>query len=203
MVLYSDYPTARARQIIADVIALALAAVVIAVAVSVAATIRTLAAFGRDLEAAGLDVQAGLTEAADALGGVPLIGAGIRGPLDLASGAGSSIAEAGRAQQAFVELVATTAGWLVALLPLTVLAVAWLLPRIRFVVRKRRLRAVIAAGMSADTLAARALARAPLRKLVTVHPDPAAAWRSNDPALVRALAGVELRRAGIAADALP
>lgn len=203
MVLYSDYGPARTRQIVADVIAVAVAALVIAIAAAVAGAIRALGAFGRDLEAAGLDFQSGLTDAAESLGGIPLIGDGIRGPFDLAAGAGGSVAEAGRQQQAFVELIATTTGWLIALLPLTVLALVWLLPRIRFAVRKRRLRTMIAAGMTADTLAARAVARAPLRQLVAVHPDPAAAWRSNDPALVRALAGVELRRAGIAADALP
>ncbi len=203
MVLYSDYSATRTRQIVGDVIAIAVAAVVIAVAASVAAAIRALGAFGRDLEAAGLDFQSGLTDAAESLGDIPLIGDGIRGPFDLAAGAGGSVAEAGRQQQAFVELIATTTGWLIALLPLTVLALGWLLPRIRFAVRKRRLRAMIAGGMTADTLAARAVARAPLRQLVAVHPDPAAAWRSNDPGLVRALAGVELRRSGIRLDALP
>ncbi len=203
MVLYSDYAPARTRQIIADVIAVAVAALVIGIAAAVAGAIRALGAFGRDLEAAGLDFQSGLTDAAESLGGIPLIGEGIRGPFDLAAGAGGSVAEAGRQQQAFVELIAATTGWLIALLPLTVLAIGWLLPRIWFAVRKRRLQAMIAAGMSADTLAARAVARAPLRQLVAVHPDPAAAWRSNDPDLVRALAGVELRRAGIAANALP
>ena len=117
--------------------------------------------------------------------------------------ASSSVAEAGRQQQAFVELVATTTGWLIALLPLVLLTLVWLVPRIRFAVRSRRLRGMFAAGMTADTLAVRALSRAPLRELVAVHPDPASVWRSNDPVLVRRLAEVELRRAGIRASALP
>lgn len=203
MVLYSDYPAARTRQIIADVVAVVVAVLVITVAVTVAAAIRALGGFGRDLEAAGLDFQSGLTDAAETLGGIPLIGGGIRGPFDLAADAGASVAEAGRQQQAFVELVATTTGWLIALLPLVLLTLVWLVPRIRFAVRSRRLRDMIAAGMTADTLAVRALSGAPLRELVAVHPDPAAAWRTNDPVLVRRLAEVELRRAGIRASALP
>lgn len=203
MSLYSDYPAVRTRQIIADIVGVVLVIVVVSAAAAVTATIRALGAFGRDLERAGLDFETGLSDAAEALGDVPLIGDGIRGPFDAAAGAGASVAEAGRAQQAFVEAVALGVGWSVALMPLLLLALLWVLPRVRFARRSRSLRAMIANGMTADTLAARAVARAPLTQLVAVHPDPAAAWRSGDRAVVRALAGIELRRAGIRADALP
>ncbi len=203
MSLYSDYPAVRTRQIIADVVGLVLVIVVVSVAAAVTATIRALGAFGRDLEQAGLDFEAGLSDAAETLGDVPLIGDGIRGPFDAAAGAGAGVAEAGRAQQAFVEAVALGFGWSVAVVPLVLLALIWVLPRVRFALRSSRLRSMIARGMSADTLAARAVARAPLHELAAVHPDPAATWRANDPAAIRALAGLELRRAGIRADALP
>jgi hypothetical protein len=202
MNIYSDYPAARTRQIIVDVFGVVTALLVVAIATAVTATIRTLGAFGRDLEIAGRDFQTGLSGAADNLGEVPLIGGGIRGPFDVAAAAGESIAEAGRAQQVFVEAIAVGAGWAVALIPLALLALVWVLPRVVFARRSRRLRAFVAHGMSADTLAARALARAPLAQLVAVHPDPAAAWRAQDPAVVRALAAIELRRAGIRADTL-
>lgn len=203
MSLYSDYPAARTRQIIADAFGLVAVIVVISMAVAVTTAIRSLGAFGRDLEAAGLDFQTGLTEAAENLGDVPLIGDGIRAPFDAAASAGEQVAAAGRAQQVFVESIAVGAGWAVALVPLILLALLWVLPRVRFARRSRSLRTMIAKGMTADTLAARAVARAPLAQLVAVHPDPGAAWRAHDPAVVRALAGIELRRAGIRADALP
>jgi hypothetical protein len=197
MNLYSDYPGARTRQIIADVIGVVSVAVVISIAVLIVTAIRTLAAFGRDLEKAGIDFQSGLLGAADALGDVPLIGDGIREPFDAAASAGESVAEAGRGQQQLVEFVALAAGWSFALLPLLVIALVWLVPRWRFVRRSGRMRAMIAQGMTVDTLAARALARAPLAHLVSVHPDPAAAWRSQDPDALRDLAAIELRRAGV------
>ncbi|MFM2352652.1 MAG: hypothetical protein RLZZ608_58 [Actinomycetota bacterium] len=203
MSLYSDYPAARTRQIIADVAGLGMVVIVIAIASAVTAAIRTLGSFGRDLEAAGLDFQNGLSGAADALGDVPLIGDGIRGPFDAAASAGASVAEAGRGQQQFVEFVAVSTGLTVALIPLIMLALIWVLPRVRFARRSTALRRMIANGMTADTLAARAVAHAPLVQLVAVHPDPAAAWRANDPRLVRALAGIELRRAGVRPEALP
>lgn len=203
MTLYSDYPAARTRQIIADVIGVVLIVIVVSIATAVTASIRALGAFGRDVEQAGHDFESGLSDAADALGSVPLIGDGIRGPFDAAAAAGESIAEAGRAQQAFVEAVALGVGWSVAVVPIVLLALVWVLPRIRFALRSRRLRSMIERGMTADTLAARAVVRAPLAQLASVHPDPAAAWRANDSAAIRALAGLELRRAGIRADALP
>lgn len=82
MSLYSDYPAVRTRQIIADGVGLVLVIVVVSVAAAVTATIRALGAFGRDLEQAGLDFEAGLSDAAETLGDVPLIGDGIRGPFD-------------------------------------------------------------------------------------------------------------------------
>lgn len=203
MTLYSDYPAARTRQIVADVVGVVAVIIVIAIASAVTAAIRTLGSFGRDLEAAGLDFQEGLSGAADALGDVPLIGDGIRGPFDAAAGAGAAVAEAGRGQQQFVEFVAVSTGLTVALIPLLLLTLLWVLPRVRFARRSSALRRMLASGMTADTLAARAVARAPLAQLVAVHPDPAAAWRSHDPKALRALAAIELRRAGIRLDALP
>ncbi len=197
MSLYSDYPGARTRQIIADVFGAIAVIVVVTIAASIAAAIRTLAAFGRDLETAGLDFQSGLLEAADALGDVPVIGDGIRGPFDLAASGGQAVADAGRGQQQLVEFIAVSVGWSVALVPLLIIALVWLVPRIRFALRSGRMRGMIKQGLTIDTLAARALARAPLAQLVAVHPDPAAAWRSQNPDALRDLAAIELRRAGI------
>ncbi len=201
MSLYSDYPAARARQIFADVVGAVTAIIVVAIALTVTAVIRQWGAFGRDLESAGRDFESGLTDAADNLGSVPLIGAGIRGPFDLAASAGESVAAAGRAQQSFVEAVAVGAGWSVALLPLVILTLVWIVPRVRFARRSARLRSQLAQGLTEDTLALRAVARAPLTQLMAVHPDPGAAWRTQDPAMLTAFAAIELRRAGIRASA--
>ncbi|KQV24971.1 hypothetical protein [Yonghaparkia sp. Root332] len=200
---YSSYPAQRARQIIADLVGLAAVILVIITAVSVTTAIRALASFGRDLEAAGESFATGLADAGDQLGAIPLVGEGIRAPLDAAAGAGGAVADAGRGQQELVEAIAVGAGWVVALLPLLVLALVWALPRVLFARRSGLVRRMLAQGLTADTLAARALARQPLRALVGVHPDPAAAWRAGDPDVVRALAGLELRRAGVLPTVLP
>ncbi len=203
MSLYSAYPAARARQMVADAVALAAVILIVIAATTVTATIRAFARLGRDLESAGQSFADGLADAGDRLGAVPLIGDGIRAPLDAAAGAGTAVADAGRGQQQLVEAIALGAGWAVALGPLLILALVWLRPRVRFARRSTLLRRMLAAGLSADTLAARAIATQPLTRLVAVHPDPAAAWRSGDAVVVRSLAALELRRAGIPLSALP
>lgn len=200
---YSSYPRRRALQLAADAAALVVVVLSIVAAVTVADAIRALAAFGRDLEQAGASFAENLAAAGEQLGGVPLVGEGIRAPLDAAAGAGGAVADAGRSQQELVESLATTVGWVIVVVPLLVLALVWALPRIRFARRSALVRRMLAAGLTADTLAARALAQQPLRRLARVHPDPAAAWRAADARVVRALAELELRRAGVPASALP
>lgn len=201
--LYSQYPAARARQIFADLLGVIAAVWVVMTALAVTAAIRTLGQFGRDLESAGEGFREGLSDAAENLGNVPFVGGGIRAPLDAAASAGGAVADAGRGQQEFVEFVAVGAGWAVALFPLVILVLVWILPRSRFVRRSTAMRRLLNAGMTGDTLAVRAIARAPLANLARVHPDPAAAWRADDGDAIRALAGIELRRSGIRADRLP
>ncbi|WAB83335.1 hypothetical protein OVN20_09705 [Microcella daejeonensis] len=203
MQLYSDYPRRRTAQIVADALALLIVVVAASSAVAVAAAIRALAQFGRDLEAAGGSFREGLSDAADQLGGVPIIGEGIRAPLDAAAGAGGAVVDAGRGQQQLVESVAQVLGAVTLIVPLLLLAIVWLWPRVRFVRRAGRVRRMLAAGLGADTLAARAVATAPLRRLTAVHPDPGSAYRQGDPRVIRALAALELERAGIRANALP
>ena len=114
-----------------------------------------------------------------------------------------AVAEAGRGQQQFVELVAVGAGWAVVLFPLLVLALVWVWPRTRFVRRSATMRRLLESGMTGDTLAVRAMARAPLAELARVHPDPGAAWRAQDAEAISALAALELRRSGIRPQRLP
>ena len=197
--LYSQFPAARTRQILADILGVIATILVVTAGLAVTAAIRTLGQFGRDLENAGEGIRSGLSDAADNLGGVPLIGDGIRVPLDAAASAGTAVADAGRGQQEFVEFVAVGAGWAVVLFPLLILALIWIWPRSRFVRRSTTMRRLLEAGMTGDTLAVRAMARAPLAELARVHPDPAAAWRAQDADAIRALAALVLRRSGIRA----
>ena len=52
-------------------------------------------------------------------------------------------------------------------------------------------------GASVDLLALRALSNPKLAVIAAVDPDPAGAWRRNDPAVITALANLELRSSGV------
>lgn len=203
MLPYSPYPAQRARQIAADAAGILAVVAVVIVTSAVVAAIRAVAELGRQLEAAGGSISEGLSAAGERLGGIPLIGDAVSRPFDAAAGAGDSVSDAGVAVIDVVETAAVIAGWVVALSLLTLIALVWVWPRVRFVLRRRRAERMIAAGMSTDTFAVRALATARLGALGRVHPDPGSALLAGDSSTIRALAELELRRLGVASDLLP
>jgi hypothetical protein len=126
-----------------------------------------------------------------------LVGDSVSQPLNAAAKAALDIAGAGRDLD-------TTASWLAVLLAMAVIAVPillavgpWLFLRIRFFRRKWVVTGLSATPEGQQLLALRALANRPPRKLATVAADPVGAWRHEDPVVIRALAALELRAAGI------
>lgn len=197
MRLYSDFAPRRSRQIAADVIALALIAGWIWLGVTVYQLISQLAQFGRDMESAGAGFRETMTEVGENLGGIPLIGPGIRAPFDGASGAGGALENAGQGQQEAVNQLATTLGIGVAVLPIAMILALWLIPRIRFIRRAGRAQAIVRAGAGVDLLALRALATQKISALSEIDPDAMAAWRRGDDAVMRKLAALELKASGV------
>ncbi|MGY6496976.1 MAG: hypothetical protein ACXIUP_01995 [Microcella sp.] len=201
--LYSPYPPQRARQLAADAVGIVAAIAVVVITSTVVAAIRAVAELGRQLETAGGSISEGLSTAGERLGGIPLIGDAVTRPFDAAAGAGDSVSDAGLAVVDVVETTAVVAGWIVALSLLALLSLVWVWPRARFVVRRGRAERMIAAGMSTNTFALRALATARLSALGRVHPDPGSVLLAGDESTIRALAELELRRLGVAKDRLP
>jgi hypothetical protein len=197
--LYSDFAAQRARQVTADIIALALIAVSIAVGVFVFSTVAQLAQFGRQMQTAGADFRTSMTDVGAQLGGVPLIGSGISAPFDTASSAGDTLATAGPTQQDLVMQAAVALGVGVAALPILIVLLVWLLPRLRFISRATRTRTLMRAGLDTDLLALRALTHQKVGVIAKVAPDALGAWRRGDPDVMRELAGLELRSVGIRA----
>ncbi|QHC54337.1 hypothetical protein EV639_103203 [Rathayibacter tanaceti] len=197
MQIYADLPSARARQIVADALALGVAAVAIAAGLAVGSLIAGLAEIGRRLESAGSGFGSTMSDAGTTLGGIPLLGDAVRAPFDEASGAGSVLAAAGRDQQQLASALAVVAGLAVAGLPLLLLAVLWLRPRLRFARRTAALRALGATAAGSELLALRALTEATPREIVAAHPEAVPAWRRGDPVATAALAALALRRSGL------
>ncbi|MFG6492830.1 hypothetical protein [Microbacterium sp. P03] len=194
---YSDFAPRRTRQVLADVIALVLIACWIWLGVAVHALISDLAAYGEQIEDAGADFRQSMTEVGETLGGVPLIGQGIRAPFTGASDAGGVLEAAGRSQQELVDQLAVTLGVGIATLPVIMILVVWLVPRLRFAVRAGRARSMVRAGVGIDLLALRALTNLKISTIARVDRDAMGAWRRGDEVVMRALAAQELERSGI------
>ena len=200
---YADFGPRRARQIVADVVALGVVVVAVLMGVAVRTTIAALAGVFVNLQDAGTGFEGTMGEIGERLGGVPLIGDGIRGPFDTAAGAGGSIAEAGRTGQAVVESIATIAGIGVAALPIVILLLVWLVPRIRFARRSAEARALLRLDDGPQLLALRALGDAQAADLARISPRALSAWRAGDAEVVRALAALEAREAGVRLPSVP
>jgi hypothetical protein len=197
MKLYADYPGRAARQVLADLLAVVLIVLAVLAGVTVHGLISAFGTVGTQLEDSGEGFQETMEQVGDNLGGVPVIGPGIRGPFDSASGAGVALADAGRTVHDVVETLAVASGVLVALGPILIVLALWLIPRVRFVRRATEARALGRSADGAELLALRALTRQPIRQLTAIDARPLEAWRARDERAVRALAQLELKTAGV------
>jgi hypothetical protein len=197
MKFYSDYPARRTRQIITDVLAAAAIAAWIWLGVAIYQLVMNLSDFGVQMEESGAGFRSTMTDISDNLSGVPLIGDGIKAPFDGASDAGLALERAGQAQQVAVQQLATGLGIGIAVLPVLMILIVWLVPRLRFARKARTALQLSTNPASVDLLALRALASRKLSLISEVHPDAAAAWRSGDTEVIRALASLELKASGV------
>jgi len=197
MQLYADHPPRRARQLTADVIALIFIVGWIALGVWVYQLIAALQQLGVQMQEAGAGFRSTMVELGDTLGSVPLIGSGIRVPFDGASDAGAALESAGQSQQDTVLATAAGVGIFIAVVPVLLIVLVWLLPRLRFARRATEAKRLLSAPGGTDLLALRALATQDLTKLTEVSADPASAWRAGDRAVVARLAQLQLRSLGV------
>jgi hypothetical protein len=193
---YSASPRTRALQIALDVLAVVVLIAGVLLGRGLHDAIAALRAVGADVASSGAGFSRTMTDIGRQLGGIPLLGGGIRAPFDAAGAAGSTLGDAGRNWQVGVERVASTAEWTVIVLVVLFLLGAWLRPRLAGAVQRGALARLAATDGAEDLLALRALLARP-REALAVAPDAVAAWRSGDAEVTRRLAALELRSAGI------
>jgi len=198
MQIYSASPTARARQMTADIVAIAAIVLFAVLGTVTASLISALAELGRGIQDAGQGFQSTMSDAASAIGDIPLVGRGAGTPFESASEAGAALAAAGRDQQQLVHTLAIVAGLIVALVPIALIARYWLVRRVAFARRAGAVRALAGSPGGVELLALRALSGGSDRDLLRISPDPVADWRRGDAAVVRRLADLALRDAGVA-----
>ena len=197
MVFYAHSPARRARQVATDVLVLLWVYAAVRAGQAVHEATLRLAAPGRALEQAGRDVGGNLHSAAEQLSKLPFVGSDVRGPLDRAATSTQTLISAGQELQTSVGRLAVLLGVLVAAIPILLVLLAWLPPRLRFARRAGAAQRFVDDGADLDLFALRAMANQPMHVLARVSDDPAGAWRRGEPTVVRALAVLELRSVGL------
>lgn len=197
MRLYSALPARAAVQVAGDLALVVWVWAAIRAAGAVQRATLRLAEPGRRLEDAGRELGSGLQSAADRIGGLPVVGGDVRGPLDQASRATGTIVRAGQDQQIAVSQLATLLAVVVVVVPVLIALALWLPPRVRFVRRAWAAQRFVDADADLDLFALRAMANQPLHVLARITDDPAGAWRRGDAAVISALAATELKAVGL------
>jgi hypothetical protein len=197
MPLYAQHPAVRARQVAADLGMLAWTVLWIIVARVVHGAVLVLAEPGLAVEELGSSVAGNMDSAAEAAGDVPLVGDELSAPFEALSEASGSVRGAGQAAQEAVGTLALVLAVVLVVLPVGWLVLRWLPWRLRYAREAGAARRLLTGTAELELLAARAMATAPLPRLAALPAGTGVAWRSGDPAAVRALAGLELARLGL------
>lgn len=203
MRIYADHPNRRSRQIIADLLGVMWCVGALFVARCIYSFVELLGQPGRALEDAGTGISGNLRDASTRLHDVPLVGGSVASPFDSAAGAADRLADAGQAIQDTARLTAIVVALGFLAFAFAAAAVVWVLPRLLWVRQAREARRVRAAAGGVELLAVRALARRRLPQLAALGEDIVPAWRRAEPAALRNLAALELRRLGLAPPPAP
>ncbi|OBK97610.1 hypothetical protein A5645_05775 [Mycobacterium asiaticum] len=194
---YSTRPVRLFGQLMSDITISLWTVIWVFVGLAVHDAIATIAEAGRQVETGSKGVAGNLASAGHSAGNIPLLGDALSKPLNAASDAALDIAGAGHSLDTTATWLAWVLGLAVALPPILAVTVPWLLLRLRFFRRKLTVTALAKTAAGQQLLALRALANRSPAKLAAVSADPVGGWRYSDPHVIRALAALELRAAGI------
>jgi uncharacterized protein YoxC len=197
MQLYAQHPVLRTRQLAADLGMLAWLVLWVLIARTVHAAVLVLAEPGKAVEDLGNSVAGNMDSAAGVAEDVPVVGDELAAPFDALADASGSVSGAGQAAQDAVGTLATVLAVVLVVLPVGWLLLRWLPWRLDYAREAGAARRLLTGTPDVHLLAARALATAPLPQLAALPVGTGAAWQAGDPAAVRALAALELRRLGL------
>ena len=200
---YAELPGRRIRQVLGDIGLIVWAIAWIRIAVWLHELVMNLAAPGLALASGGQGLADSIDSAGSALGGIPLVGSALQAPFEGMTGAAQSLADAGQAEADAVGKLALALAVVIAALAICLYVAAWVPWRIMFIRRATAAKSLVDADADLDLFALRAMARQPLHVLARISADPAGAWRAQDPAVVRALAALELKSEGLRLPAAP
>jgi hypothetical protein len=194
MPFYAERPALRTRQLTADLLLLAWAALWVLLARAVHAAVLVLAEPGVALASLGRSIGDTMGDAAGVAQDVPLVGDELSAPFGALGDSAAGVTGAGQGVQDAVHTLAWVLAAALMVVPVGWALVRWAGWRLGWASQARA-----AAGLDVELLAARAVATAPLPDLARLPAGTGAAWRAGDRRATRALAELELRRLGLRA----
>lgn len=197
MKLYADAPHRRSLQIAGDVFLVVWIVAWLWIGATVHESTLALQEPAHRTETGATRLADSLESAGETLGDVPLIGGDIAEPFNMGRDAARDLAKAGSASAAKVERLAFWLRLSISLSPPILLAAFYLPIRVRFIRRATAGLRFINASADLDLFALRALVHQPVHILARISPDPVRSWRAGDPAMIRALAVLELQDVGL------
>lgn len=194
---YSSRPVRLVGQLVSDIVVIGWTVLWVWIGLAVYSAVAAVAEAGQRVQSGASGLADNLDSAGQRADRIPLIGDALSTPLSAAGSAADDIARAGQSLDTAASWLAWLLAFAVAGFPILALALPWLVLRLRFFMRKHMIVGLASTPAGVQLLALRALANRPLRRLVTVSPDPVGAWRREDPYAINGLAALELRSAGV------
>ena len=194
---YAANPDRRTAQVMTDLAVVGWLVVCLWLANGVQSRFDDVADQVRQAETATADISAGLTQAGEFLGGVPLVGDQVREPFDAAAGASDSLGAATLESADRTEQAGT---WLAVVLVIGLffpVGIPYGRRRVRKAKEAGRIEVLARSAAGADLLAVRALVSLPAHEVAAAVPDAADGWRRGDPSVIAALVQLQLLEAGL------
>jgi hypothetical protein len=195
MRIYAERPGRALLQLLADAGLLAWLVFVVQFAQAARDVVLQLQGPAGRLTGAGDAISNTFNNASSTASRVPFVGDDLARALGSGSSAGESLSSSGQEIAATAATAGTAVATAVVLLGVLPVVAVWFTLRVRWVRAAASARAARAGAP--DLLALQALVRRPTRRLLTVTPEPGAAWRAGDPAATAGLAAVELEALGL------
>lgn len=197
MGIYAARPGRLVGQLVGDVFVAVWGVIWGVVGTFVHAGVSVLAAPARETARTATRLSADLSDAATQAATVPGVGEQLRRPFDAASTTLSSLVASANHQVDSIERLALLLGWLVFLIPVSVIVAFWLPRRIRFYRRAKASQQFLDSSADLDLFALRAMTGQPLHVLAGISDDPVRDWRAGNREVIDRLAELELRQSGL------
>jgi hypothetical protein len=191
---YAEVGRLRARQIALDASVAVWVAAWAWAGSRVTEVVGRLAGPGESMERAGVDFRRPLVEAGRAAAGLPVVGDAVQDSLEAAAGAGAALERAGAAQVDAVHAVALWLGFLLAIIPISLVLLRYVPGRVRWILEASAAHDLRIGAANLELFALRAVATRPLVELRRATPDPAGALAAGD---FERLAAIELAHLGL------